>query len=185
MSLDGGAGGVYVGGVGGTIYRGFAEEPTGTRADWFSPAGWGRIFSFGSGTGKSAARGRAVAAAKAERLRAGAEALQRREDVAMRAFEAQTPGGVGQTVVYSVDPKVEKLAKTIQEVQQLLQTTSDVRKQKKLLKREAALEAKQQRQMLKHTERVEVRVANLYGANAGYWQELGAPPPLWLTQRSV
>jgi hypothetical protein len=140
------------------------------------------VKSFGAPSGRMAARGAAAAAFKYQQQLQRLGQIQYREQSALRAFEAQTPGGVGQIVEFNPDPKLQKIATAINQVKSAIQANTNVRKEKKLLKKERKLEAKEQRRALTVSGSTEVRVTDLYGANAGYWFERGAPPPLWLTQ---
>lgn len=134
-----------------------------------------------AGKGRMAARGQAAAAADFARLQAGVQGLQFREAEAYRAFEA-TGGTVGMPVTFNPDPKVQKLGKAIVAVKQAIELNTKVRKEKKLLQKERELEKKLAKRELRTAPITEVRVTDIYGPNAGYWRERGAPPPLWLVQ---
>jgi len=126
--------------------------------------------------------GALAAQARAQTASYLSQALFQRQSQALHAFEQQTPGGVGQLVINpAIDPRAEQLATALLRVKGLI---ASGRAGKRLAKKEMKLEKKLEKRELAISPLAEVRVANLYGPNAGYWREYGAPPPLWLTQRS-
>lgn len=134
-----------------------------------------------SGKGKMAARGQAAAAAKAQRAQMQISALQRREDVALHAFEAANPTNQGQVIVQNpADKKLQHFIDAAAKVAQLIQTTTNAHAERRLQKKELKLQAKIAKRELAVSPQAEVRVVGLYGPNEGYWAERGAPPPAWL-----
>jgi hypothetical protein len=136
-----------------------------------------------AGKGRLAARGQAAYSAKLARLAQAQAALQYRTSSALHAFEQQNPGMPAVVDTFNPDPRVRQLTETIQSIQQVIQTTHDVKQQKKLIKREEQKQAKLERRTLKEANKQQIRVANAAGPNAGYWREYGAPAPLYFSQR--
>ncbi len=142
-----------------------------------------RIFGAGApGNVFSGLGGALTAQARAQTAGYLSQAFYQRQAQALHAFEQQTPGGVGELITQpAIDPKAQQLAEALVKIKGLIAAG---RSGKRLAGKEAKLEKKLAKRELLISPQAEVRVANLYGPNAGYWREYGAPAPLWLTQRS-
>lgn len=145
-----------------------------------------QIFGAGGGGGPLRGLGGTLQAqARAARAQYLSQALYQREAQALHTFEQQTPGGVGQLYVNEpIDPKAQKLAEAAIKIENLLKSARSAKKAKKLAKKEAHIQAKLAKRELEISPQAEIRVSNIYGPNAGYWPEYGAPPPAFLLQRS-
>lgn len=114
------------------------------------------------------------------------QSLFQRQAMALHAFETQeAPGTPGELIVNpSIDPRSRELVGAIQKIQGVIDVARKAGKAKKLAKKQAKLEVKLEKRQLEVSPQADVRYAQLYGPNAGYYREYGAPEPLFLTQRS-
>jgi hypothetical protein len=143
----------------------------------------GTVWNASQGSGRMAARGAAAGAAQLHRYESNLAALGARELAVQHAFEQANPGGVGYFVESNPDPKLTKLLVKIGvAAHNVLEARGNRRREKKFLAQEHRLEMKLAKRQAAVARQTDVRYAELYGPNAGYWLERGAPPPLWLVQ---
>ncbi len=139
-----------------------------------------------SGSGSMAARGVLEGQIKQARIAARAQLGPERLSAAYASFSRTNPYEAGFAVAVpteGISPPQKLVAelaaweKTLSTLEAKKQTKHRIQVEKKLQKR---IDLRQNK-LAPYTD---YRVAELYGANAGYWRERGAPAPLWLSQRS-
>jgi hypothetical protein len=177
MSTDGSGGGIA--GPGSVYSTATSASQRTASSNWWTSNTWG------GGSGQKAVRGALQGALKLQKLTIAAQGLAGREQSAMHDFEARSGGAPGDVYEFNPDPKVQKIAAAVRQVQGLIATAKNARQAKKFQKKEEKLVAKMTRRNLKTADQIEINVGAEFGANAGYWREHGAPAPAWLSQRGV
>lgn len=133
-----------------------------------------------AGRGRMQARGAAAAAQKAAAAQYAQGLLQAKIGAAYADFGRSHPyeeGFVTEETTGAPTGEMVELTnwqKKLTGLEQLPQTKGRKRTESKL-------QARIDTRKLKLAPFTSYRVSELYGANAGYWRERGAPPPLWLT----
>ena len=142
-----------------------------------------KIFGHPSGSGRMAARGLAQEAAKIGAFQARQALLQAKLQQAQTEFAQTNPFEPGQ-VVAAVENAPPHLVKQVARRREKLERLATVKQTGAVIKKSQKIQAKLARLENREAPFTDIRIAELTGANAGYWRERGAPPPLWLTQRS-
>lgn len=133
-----------------------------------------------AGKGRMQARGAAAAAQKAAAAQFAQSQLQAKLTAAYADFGRTHPYEEGFAVEETSGAPTGQVVeltnwqKKLAGLEQLPQTKGRKRTESKL-------QTRIDTRKLKLAPFTSYRVSELYGANAGYWRERGAPPPLWLT----
>jgi len=140
---------------------------------------------FGLGTnykGAMAQRGLAQAAMKLSAIQFNRQLEQEHSQAAYADFARTNPFEQGFAIDTQVAPFPEKLTKLLGKNVQKLAQLQGKNQTRKVIAKERKIAAQITQRGAKLAPYTDVRISELRGANAGYWRERGAPPPLWLTQ---